>query len=153
MRISNISKLFVVMLATSLAACDDMPFDVEEHGDAHGVVVTNLDGSLIAEAQEAEPWVFAGGASHLEITASASREVRIWFVDGDGDRFQLDIGDDEHSLAVTVANPDVATFDSHGDHGDFFGVAAGTSTATISLMHGDHEDYTAAPLPIAVIAP
>ncbi len=58
--------------------------------------------------------------------------------------------DDGESLRVTVQNSAIARVEAHGDHADFTGVAAGTTTAIFDLMHGGHSDFGSGALTIVV---
>jgi hypothetical protein len=138
-------------MVAGVVGCDNPVTPDPAHRTAQGVVITNMNGAVIAETH-GDHWDFASGdAIHLH--PGDDLEVRIFFVATSGERFQL-INDPEYQLVVEIADPTVVTYDAHGDHGDFEARSEGETTAVIHLWHGSHPgghpDYSAPPLTIEV---
>jgi hypothetical protein len=147
---ARVAGAAAVLFAT--AACDNPVEHDHGHLEARGVAITDLAGATIAETH-GDHWDFASG-SDLHLHPGEELEVRVWFVDPDGDRFQL--GDrDDYELVVIVEDEAVASYGGHGDHGHFEAGAAGETTAVVHLWHGrhpaGHPDYSSPPLAIEVV--
>jgi hypothetical protein len=139
------SRAALVLAATvALGACDSTT-EPDDHQEAAGVVITDESNNTLVSINAARQVT-----GTLTVQAGQARHLDFYFVDEDGDRFQLEAGDDEHSLEWTVANEAVAVIDSHGDHMDLDGISAGSTTVEFRLMHGNHSDYTAPLIPIVV---
>jgi hypothetical protein len=141
-----INRAALALLATTvLAACgDDGTGPEDDHQEAVGMVITRDNATLVSVNSARQV------TGSLTVGAGSGDHFNVFFVDEDGDRFQLEAGDDEHSLEWTVANEAVAVIDSHGDHMDLDGISAGSTTVEFRLMHGNHSDYTAPLIPIVV---
>jgi hypothetical protein len=141
-----INRAALALLATTvLAACgDDGTGPEDDHQEAVGMVITRDNATLVSVNSARQV------TGSLTVGAGSGDHFNVFFVDEDGDRFQLEEDDDEHSLAWTVANESVAHVHSHGDHLDLEGVAAGSTTVVFSIMHGGHSDYDSPPIPITV---
>ncbi|HEX6038465.1 hypothetical protein [Longimicrobium sp.] len=147
-RKSLISRAALVLFATAaLAACDGDGTgpDDHDHEEAVGMVITDQNDATLVSVNAARQVT-----GSLTVAAGAARHLSVWFVAEDGDRFQIEPTDDEHSLDWTVANEAVAVIDSHGDHMDLDGVAAGSTTVVFHILHGNHSDYDSPAIPITV---
>jgi hypothetical protein len=140
-----LARTALVLAATaSVSACDgDGTGPDDDHHEAVGMVITNQSNTVLASVNAARQ--VTGG---LAVQAGQGQHLAVWFVDEDGERFQLD--DDEHTLAWTVANEAIATLDAHDGHYDLDGVAAGSTTVVFRIMHGNHSDYDSPAIPITV---
>ncbi|MBA2669511.1 MAG: hypothetical protein H0U67_03985 [Gemmatimonadetes bacterium] len=146
-----VSPLLTGLLVVFTAAACDGPLDPEEHPEAGGVVIlqrgtnTVLARSVGARAAFDKP---------LQLRVGQAAEVEVKFLDSDNpndlSRAFLPDETEGESLVLTVANPAIAAFDFHGDHGDFEGLAPGTTTATVQLFHGGHSDFDSGTLTINV---
>ena len=140
-----INRTALVLAATAmLTACDDGT-GPEDHREAVGMVITDQNNTTLVTVNASRQVT-----GSLTVARGAARHLEVYFVDEDGDRFQLEDGDDEFRLEVDVANPSIAAIDSHGDHMDLEGLAAGTTTAEFKIMHGNHPDYESGDIPITV---
>lgn len=150
----RVARLGVLIPALALFAACDNPVDPHDHHEeAVGVVITDMGGTTLAQTQlqgNIAVWV---GSPVLRVPVGDELAVRIWFVARDGDRFQLPFAGAEYTTRVTVANTAVARFEPHGDHGDFKGIAVGSTTASIAVWHGSHADWQIDGLPIQVYQP
>lgn len=149
LRRASRAALAAAFIATA-AACDDATGsdDDDDHQEAAGLVITDQNNTTLVSVN-AQRQV----TGSLTVAAGQGRHIEVYFVDEDGDRFQPGDDDDddgEHSLDWTVANTAVAAIDSHDDHLDLEGVAAGNTTVVFRLMHGNHSDYDAPAIPITV---
>lgn len=139
-----IARAALVLAATAaLSACDGDGTGPGDHQEAVGMVITDQNNTTLASVNAARQVT-----GSLTVAAGAARHLEVYFVDEDGERFQLD--DDDHTLAWTVANQNVAVIDSHDGHLDLDGVAAGNTTVVFSIMHGNHSDYDSPAIPVAV---
>lgn len=144
MKNNVIARAALVLAATAaLSACDGDGTGPDDHQEAVGMVITDQNNTTLASVNAARQVT-----GSLTVAAGAGRHITVWFLDEDGDRFQLD--DDEHTLAWTVANENVAEIHSHDGHYDLEGVAAGNTTVVFSIMHGNHSDYDSPVIPIVV---
>ena len=144
-KLTRLTRAALVLVATAaLSACgDDDGTGPEEHNEAVGMVITNQNNTTLVSVNAARQV-----AGTLTVAAGAAQHLSVYFLDEDGDRFQLDGTD--HTLDWTVANEAVAAIDSHGDHMDLDGVAAGSTTVVFSILHGNHSDYDSPAIPITV---
>lgn len=145
-------RLTTLAAVVALGACDNPVSDDHDHLDeVVSVEITDLAGGLIAELHD-DHWHFESGGDALHLHPGDEKEVRIFFVAADGDRFQLPASGEEHTLRVEIANPAVVEYEDHGDHGHFVALSAGETTATIQIYHGSHADWqTNPPLPVEVV--
>lgn len=133
----------VLLAAAALVGCDRAT-GPDNHADAVGVVITDLNGTQLVR-------VSGQGAVDGSLTVAAGGEagVRIHFLDSDGDRFQLGTTGSTR-MAIRVANTAVAGFEAHGDHHELLGRAAGATTVVVAVEHGSHDDYRSPAIPIVV---
>ncbi|HEX2203095.1 MAG TPA: Ig-like domain-containing protein [Longimicrobium sp.] len=141
------ARAALVLALAATGACGDATGpddDDDDHQEAAGMVITDQSNvTLVSVSAQRQV------TGTLTVAAGQARHLEVYFVDEDGDRFQLDDGD-EHALAWEVANESVATIDSHDGHLDLDGVAAGSTTVVFSLLHGNHSDYDSPAIPITV---
>lgn len=139
------SRAALVLAATAaLGACDNTN-EPDDHNEAFGMVITDQNNTTLLSINAARQVT-----GSLTVRAGQARHLEVYFLDEDGDRFQLEDGDDEYRLEATVANPNIATIEAHGDHMDLAGVTAGATTAEFSIMHGNHPDYESGDIAITV---
>lgn len=141
------SRAALALMATAvLAACeDDSTGPDHDHEEAVGMVITDQNNTTLVSVNAGRQVT-----GSLSVAAGAGRHLSVYFVAEDGDRFQIEESDTEHSLDWTVANEAIAVIDSHGDHMDLDGVSAGSTTVVFSIMHGNHSDYDSPAIPITV---
>ena len=140
-----LTRAALVLCATAtLAACDGDGTGPDDHHEAAGMVITNQNNAVLASVNAQRQVTGA-----LTVRAGQAQHLEIWFVDEEGDRFQLDDGD-EHTLTWAVANTGVAAIDEHDGHYDLDGVAVGNTTVVFSILHGGHSDYDSPAIPITV---
>ncbi|MBA2670283.1 MAG: hypothetical protein H0U67_07940 [Gemmatimonadetes bacterium] len=146
-----LSAFAVFALVATTAACDNPVGQDDDHLEARGVVITDMAGAMIAETH-GDHWDFTSG-SEIHLHPGKEMEVRVYFVDPAGNRFQ--VGSlTGYQLVVQVANPSIVTYGGHGDHGHFEALGTGETTAVIHLWHGNHPsghaDYSSPALAIDV---
>lgn len=134
----------VLAAAAALGACDRNVVAPDDHHEAAGMVITDQnDVTLVTVSATGQV------TGSLTVQAGEGRPLEVYFVDLDGDRFQLEAGD-EHTLGWQVADETVAVIDAHGDHLDLEGLAAGSTTVVFRVLHGSHSDYDSPAIPIVV---
>ncbi len=133
------------------AGCGDSLGPGDDHPEAGGVVIFQRGTQNVVALS-----VGRNVAFNNAITVPRGQEVDydVRFLDSSqptnlARAFVPDASEGE-SLRVTVQNSAIARAEAHGDHIDFTGVAAGTTTATFDLMHGGHSDFTSGALTIVV---
>ena len=142
----TVRAALVLALFSAVAACEDSTgVDDDDHQEAVGMVITNQNNQVLASVN-AQRQV----TGSLTVAAGQAQHLDIYFVDEDGDRFQISDDDDEHSLGWAVANTAIARIEGHDDHHDLDGVAAGNTTVVFSILHGNHSDYDSPQIPITV---
>jgi hypothetical protein len=141
------ARTALLLAATAtLAGCDgDGTGPDDHHEEAVGMVITDQNNTTLVSVNAARQVT-----GSLSVAAGAGRHLSVYFLAEDGDRFQIEEGDDEHSLDWTVANESIAAIDAHEGHLDLDGVAAGSTTVVFSIMHGNHSDYDSPAIPIVV---
>ena len=132
-----------VLLSGGVAACDSST-EPEDHEEAVGVVVLDRATKQTLVTVNASRQV----TGSLSVKAGAERAIEVWFVAEDGDRFLPD--EDDHKLAIRVADATRARIESHGDHMDLVGLQAGATTVVFAVEHGGHDDYRSEAIPITV---
>lgn len=138
------SRAALVLAATAALGACVSGTEPDDHHDAAGMVITDQNNTTLVTVNAARQVT-----GSLTVQAGQARHLDVYFVDEDGERFQLEDGD-EHTLAWAVANEAVAVIDSHDGHLDLDGVAAGSTTVVFSVMHGNHSDYDSPAIPITV---
>lgn len=135
--------LAALTLSLSLAACGN-PVEREDHHEAAGLVVEDAQGAVLARVDQNR--AVTGG---ITLKSGEAREVRVFFVEADGERIALD--GREFSLRATVQNTGVATWTKLAeDRGRIGGASAGSTTIRFDMMHGGHPDYRGEPIPVTV---
>lgn len=134
----------VLAASAALGACDRTTTGPDDHHEAAGMVILNEADQVLVTVDAARRVT-----GTLTVAAGEARHLDVYFVEPGGDRFQLEPGD-EHTLGWEVADESVAVIDSHGDHVDLDGVAAGSTTVVFSVLHGNHSDYDSPAIPITV---
>ena len=160
-RFLRVLKAQLVLLITSImfftTGCEDDDHDHdhdEGHTDAEGFVLETESGTVVYRQFEGDVDAALSGVS---VAVGETLELLVHFLDHDGDEIEHD--DDEHEadeseLEVTVtggssfATVEVEEHDETGsstEHHEMAleitGLAEGTTTFSLSLVHGTHEDY------------
>ena len=131
-RFRNTTLGLVLAATTVLAACDDSPSDVDEHGDAAQVQLV-MNGMVIAT------FTFATNSWAGEMEVDVGMEtphITVNFLDEDGD---VIVYDSDFYMEVDVEDTAIADFeqDTPGEFGGHLhGEAVGVTDVTFSLMHG-----------------
>ena len=143
-------QIALAVVVVGLGACSNpLDDDQDDHLNAVAVEVMSLDGAQLARYASGA-WTFPSGDA-LHLHPGDELAVRIFFVEADGERRQLPASGEEITLRVEVQDPQIVSYEDHGDHGDFIGLAEGETTATIQAFHGGHPDFETNPgLPIEV---
>ena len=142
-----------IALAVAASGCSDStdPGD-GDHNDPEGLLA-QIAGVTVASV-DADREVTGG----FTVAAGAeTNHIDVVFVDGDGEPIEID--ESEFYLAAEVLDEAVAEVsqDTPGEFGiHVVGVAAGTTSLRLMLMHGQHPDghadYTSPAIPVEVIA-
>lgn len=142
----KISMLLILILLISAGCSKDSTEPDHTHADAEGLTLT-LNGVEVVRIEEG---AITGGISVSAGTETAL--ISLQFLDHDGDEFVPD--DEDYSLGYSFANGDIAEWEQHSEDGKYrfhvVGKAAGSTTLTLELLHGDHADYQSPPIPITV---
>lgn len=137
----------LVLVATG---CDD-PLEPEEHPEAGGVIIFEAGTQNVLAVSVGRLTPFD---KSITVPVGGALEVEILFLDEDDPSNHAAAfhphEDEGESLRVAIDNESLVGFDVHGDHGDFLGLVAGTTTARIDLMHGGHSDFESGDLTIIV---
>ena len=146
----HIYSLFSVFMLLFVVACEDENKEDEDHTDADGFILETEDG---VEAYKEFKGVVTGSIS---LGVGDTLHFMVHFLDHDGDEVEHDEDHgEEGSLSITVADASIATVtpEEHDDAAsgaeehemaiEIVGLAEGTTTFSLALMHGDHADYTA----------
>lgn len=161
MIMKNAARTCALLLVTAavLVGCDNpVGGPVDDHLEPVGAVITDLEGNLIAETHDtgaAAHWDFESGDA-LVLAAGEDVELRVLFVDEDGDTFFAD-DVEGYQLGWLIGDESVAEIHSHGDHIDMEALSAGETTVIFRFWHGvfptsGHTDFDAPPLPVNVSA-
>lgn len=145
------TALFFMMASLVLfSACDDNPADDDhdEHADAEGLVL-RANGQQIVEVKE--------GVVTGSITVEAGDEtalIQVEFRDHDGHEVHAEDLDAEFSLGYSFGDASIAGWEQHdGERWEFhvLGLAAGTTTLELQLLHNDHADFRTPPITVEVV--
>jgi len=174
----SISRFLLITLISILpfmGGCGEDDDHEEEtlHADADGVSLM-VDG---VEVYQQDQGTQTGG---LSLGVNDEIEVEVIFLNPDGEELHLDEisgeegeedehgHDEEESFGLAVTEYDTTIIDVHlseedEDHGDeedehgedelsfeVIGLKAGETTIKLELLHGDHPDFTALPIPVTV---
>ena len=146
----SLLSVFILLFAV---ACEDENEEDPDHTDADGFVLETEDG---VQAYKEFKGAVTGSVS---LSVGDTLHFMVHFLDHDGeeighddhdDHGHDDHGDDEDGVRVSGANASVAVVEmieeEHDGHEEkllqVVGVAKGTTSFKLELMHGDHADYT-----------
>ena len=146
----SLLSVFILLFAV---ACEDENEEDPDHTDADGFVLETEDG---VQAYKELKGVVTGSVS---LSVGDTLHFMVHFLDHDGDEIghddhddhgHDDPGDDEDGVRVSGANAAVAVVEmieeEHDGHEEkllqVVGVAKGSTSFKLELMHGDHADYT-----------
>lgn len=149
----KIFKLTVAVLALSLimgCSNDSNPVKDDDtdhdHAEAVGCVISS-SGVELARYEEGA----VTGSLNVKV-GETTPLLSISFIAEDGDIFQPE--DDAYSLAWEVADADLAKIIQHDEDGKWLfhlsGIATGNTEITFKVLHGDHADFVAKPIPVQV---
>ena len=119
--------------------------DEDVHTDAEGFVLESDGNEIYRQFQGAVE-------GNLNLTVNQMLELSVHFLDDDGNEIEYH-GDDEDGLSfsnfdaniISIVNEEHESEEDHEHHGlgfELTGLAVGTTTFVMQLMHGDHPDYT-----------
>ena len=150
----SLLSVFIMLFAV---ACEDENEEDPDHTDADGFVLETEDG---VQAYREFKGAVTGSVS---LSVGDTLHFMVHFLDHDGDEIEHDDhddhghddhgddhGDDEDGVRVSGANASVAVVEmieeEHDGHEEnllqVVGVAKGSTSFKLELMHGDHADYT-----------
>ena len=150
----SLLSVFILLFAV---ACEDENEEDPDHTDADGFVLETEDG---VQAYKELKGVVTGSVS---LAVGDTLHFMVHFLDHDGNEIEHDDhddhghddhgddhGDDEDGVRVSGANASVAVVEmieeEHDGHEEkllqVVGVAKGSTSFKLELMHGDHADYT-----------
>tara|TARA_B110000014_G_C20043229_1_gene542339 strand:- start:524 stop:1138 length:615 start_codon:yes stop_codon:yes gene_type:complete len=170
--------IFIGLLVTSCDNDNDNNtiFDDIDHTDAEGLVLEDSAGNI--KYRE-----FMGSVTNeLILEIGDVLDLSVHFLDADGEEIEhVHSDDEEDGLNIVITNEEIISVEveehsedeAHGDddHGDDHGdddhgdddheelaielsaLSAGSTSFTISLMHGDHADYTTLEIAVIVSSP
>lgn len=144
----SLPKLILLLsaLLVTFSACEDA-----EHEDHHDIVGVQLKvgETVLASTNGTEV------TGSISLAAGASTEtIYVEFLEPDGEVANSEF-DEDVSLGVTIGSAQFATHTLSGSNKWSFtinGVAAGTTTLTVSLRHGGHDDFISREIPVVVTA-
>ena len=162
---SHVTILLSAMLLFT-TGCEDDDHDDHDHDDGHtdaeGFVLETEGGTILYRQFEGDVTT-----SNVTLAVGDTLELLVHFLDHDGAEIEHD--DDEHEteeseLQVTItagstfAAVGVEEHDDHGHDGEhhemaleIIGLLEGTTSFSLSLMHGDHADFeSAVDVPVTV---
>ena len=142
------APLVLCALVLFSAGCERDPLEPEEHPEAAGVVILRAGSTQVLARSNAANQPFDNS---IVVPLNGTLDVEIRYIDeNDPNNFFLPDTDEGESTRVTIANGAVASYTEAQAGGNFRGLSAGTTTATIALMHGGHADFQSGPLTITV---
>lgn len=131
-RVRNTTFSLALVATLAMAACEDSPTMVDDHGDAESVQLV-MNGAVIAT------FTFATNLWAGEMDVDVGMEtphIDVEFLDEDGDVIMYDA---DFYLEVDVEDESIAEFeqDTPGEFGGHLhGEMLGETDVTFSLMHG-----------------
>ena len=161
-RFLRVLKAQTILLITSMmfftTGCEDDDHEHDEgHTDAEGFVLETENETILYRQFEGVVDATYPGVS---IAVGETLELLVHFLDHDGEEIEHD---DDHNeteeseLAVTVTSGSsfaTVVVEEHDETGssteehemaiEITGVAAGTTTFSLALVHGSHEDFSSA---------
>lgn len=140
----SLISVFILLFAV---ACEDENEEDPDHTDADGFVLETEDG---VQAYKELKGVVTGSVS---LAVGDTLHFMVHFLDHDGNEIEHDDddhGDDEDGVRVSGANASVAVVEmieeEHDGHEEkllqVVGVAKGSTSFKLEVMHGGHADYT-----------
>lgn len=153
-RSRNVGLSLALVGSFFMAACEDSPTQVDDHGEAATMQLV-MNGSTIATFT----WASNTWAGEMEVeVGQETPHIDVRFFDADGDEIMFDTT--EFYLMVEVEDETIAEFeqDTPGEFGGHLhGESAGETDVTFSLMHGTvgsgHADLVTAPVHAHVETP
>lgn len=141
--ILNRLSILLVMLALSVTACEKHD-DHDDHAELNGFKLLQ-NGATVAQ----QTGTTLTGAVTIAV-GTTNPVFSVVFVEADGHDYDEFEADD--SLLVEVGNTSVAAVQAGPGRWEFRlnGVAAGTTTLTVNLMHSGHKDFESRPVPVTV---
>lgn len=144
------SLLLLVAALFTFSACDSNSVDdhEDEHADAEGLVL-RASGQQIVEVKE--------GVVTGSITVQAGDEtplIVVEFRDHDGNEVHTEDLGSEFSLGYRFGDSSIAGWEQHeGENWEFhvLGLAEGTTTLELELLHGDHADFRTPTITVEVV--
>lgn len=135
--------IFVTSCSNSTSGNED------EEPEVEGIRL-KMNGAVVAEQL---PGQNITGEFELE-PGEETDLITVYFLDPDGDEFQPH--EDEHSLGYTFDDEGIAEFEQHAEDGKWsfhlHAESEGITNMQISLMHGDHSDFTSEKIHVHVEA-
>ncbi len=135
----------ILALALSCSKDSTKTDDDEDHFEAVGLKIRQNGVDIVS---------YQNGQVNGEIEAQeglTTTLLSVRFIDGEGNE-GVPQGD-EYSMLLTIQNGAIAGIVQHaGEDWSFHiqGKAAGHTTLTIAILHGDHADFESAPIPVHV---
>ncbi|HVK39940.1 MAG TPA: hypothetical protein VNA88_15500 [Candidatus Kapabacteria bacterium] len=146
------TRAIALGLLVSLAAgCADNPVTPEEHFEARGVV-------LLRSIAGSDSTIATVDTTHISgrivIDTSAGQDFIVRFIADDGALGLPSPDADgvwENDLSISVSDTTIARAGQVTRWGfRLNGIRPGATTLTVHLLHGGHDDYVSAPIPVVV---
>ena len=135
--------------------------DHDDDGDDH----TDADG-FVLESNGVEVYREFEGAitNNLNLSVNGTLDLSVHFLDHEGNEIEHEDeeGEEEDELSFVISDSQIVSImvEEHEEDGneeehhelgfELTGLSVGSTTFTLSLMHGDHADYTSLPISITV---
>ena len=161
--LNNFKVLSLSLVLLFVSACedhDDHDHDHDAHIDAEGFILES-DGTEIYRQFEGAVVV-----DNLNLSVGDTLDVSVHFLDHDGEEIEHEEeNEEEESLVFVIDDMSVISIESedHDDHGDhdhdgehhelgfeLIGLASGSTTFELSLMHEGHADFVSLPIAVTV---
>lgn len=141
--IRNRFSILLILLAVTVVACEDHDHD-HDHAELNGFKLLQNGATVASQTGTA----VTGSVSIAVGTANPVFSVE--FVEADGHVYDEFESDD--SLLIEVGNTSVAAVQAGPGRWEFRlnGVAQGSTTLTVNLMHSGHKDFESRPVPVTV---
>jgi translation initiation factor IF-1 len=140
-------SLVAVAALGALAACGDNPV-APGHPEPVGAEVFLRGTTERLAYVHGDHW-----HGRIELTEGDEVEVDVHFLDAAGSVIPLGGGYSVRAVVASGHPEGVVSVESHGDHLDIEGKAAGETRIVLQFMHGTHVEWTSAPLRVVVHAP
>ncbi len=153
-QLRSIFALFFLTTFFFIIGCSDDNNPVKEsdtdhdHAEAVGCIIS----SSVVELARYEKGAVTG---QLQVKAGEETPLlSIVFIAEDGDVFQPE--ENHYKLAWDFSASDIAEIEQHDEDGRWRfhlkGKNAGNTDITFKVLHGDHADFVAKPIPVQVVA-